>query len=419
MAAAGVRLTRYYAAAPVCSPTRGSCLTGRHPSRYGIPGANRGHLRAEEWNLAELFHAAGHATGHFGKWHLGTMTADFSGKGPGRQPARNHMSPGMAGFDRWFSTEFSVATYEPYAPENAHCAAAREGDPRALFWLDGEPFTERPSGCTSKLVMDHALEFIRAAVSREQRFLAVVWFHAPHEPVVGHPRYMAELYADRPEEERHYYSVVTALDAQMGRLRRELRELGVAEDTLVWFASDNGPEGNPGPRERSRGSSGPFRGRKRSLYEGGVRVPSVVEWPGRLEPGVVDAPVVSSDVLPTLAALLGAPLPERPYDGIDAWPLLTRERERRGAPIGFAYASQRSLVGDTWKLVLNARAERLRSDDGQAPVAALELYDLARDPAETRNLADEEPERAAGLRAELEAWERSCAASGAGADYGG
>ena len=106
MAAKGVVFERFYAGASVCSPTRGSCLTGRNPFRYGIYTANRGHLKQEEISLAEIFKQHGYSTGHFGKWHLGTLSADFSGKGPQRHPERNYMTPGMAGFDEWFSTEW-------------------------------------------------------------------------------------------------------------------------------------------------------------------------------------------------------------------------------------------------------------------------------------------------------------------------
>ncbi|NIP92383.1 MAG: sulfatase-like hydrolase/transferase, partial [Akkermansiaceae bacterium] len=122
--------------------------------------------------------------------------------------------------------------------------------------------------------MDKAVPFIAKAAEDKTPFFAVIWFHAPHTPVVGHPRYIEQFYRDRPEEEQHYFSCITALDAQMGRLRAHLRELGVEQDTLLCFASDNGPEGNPGPRGKSRGTAGKFRGRKRSLYEGGLRVPA-------------------------------------------------------------------------------------------------------------------------------------------------
>lgn len=129
--------------------------------------------------------------------------------------------------------------------------------------------------------MDRVIPFVETAVEQEKRFFAVIWFHAPHAPVVGGPELRA-LYREYGENQQHYYACITALDQQVGRLRQRLRELQVARDTMVWFASDNGPEGNPGPQGRSQGSAGPFRGRKRSLYEGGVRVPALLVWPARI-----------------------------------------------------------------------------------------------------------------------------------------
>ena len=418
MARSGVKLTRYYAGAPVCSPTRGSCLTGRNPFRYGIPTANVGHLLKDEINLAGLLSKRGYATGHFGKWHLGTLSAGFSGKGTGRKPEKNFMTPGMAGFGVWFASEFSIATYNPYDPENAHCAAARKGDLRALFWHNGKPLAKPLSGCTSRMVMDKALPFITKAADEKKPFLAVIWFHAPHLPVVGHPKYMEAHYRDLPDNEQHYFSCITALDAQMGRLRTHLRTLKIEQNTMLCFASDNGPEGNPGPRGHSQGTSGKFRGRKRSLYEGGVRVPAVVEWPGTLEPREVDTPCVSSDYFPTISALLNLPLARRPYDGINILPVLEGTQQKRGNPIGFRFGRDRTLVDDRYKLVHNKGGlKRRRSDNGKVPVAEFELYDLRADASETRNIAEKSPEVTGRMKRQLAAFMKSCEASANGNDY--
>jgi len=261
-------------------------------------------------------------------------------------------------------------------------------------------------GCDSRLIMDRALAFVSEATRRGEPFLAVIWFHAPHEPVVGGPEYRA-LYADRGEEEQHYGAAVTALDAELGRLRAALRELGVADDTLLWFASDNGPEGNPGPRGRSRGSTGGLRGRKRSLYEGGVRVPGIVEWPAGLPAArVVSAPASTSDILPTVLAAAGLTpgAPVGPLDGVDVLPLLAGRRSTRDTAIGFHFGTQSAWTGERYKLVHNRLATRQRSDDGDVPVAEYELYDLREDPGETRDVAARHPELAARLRAELERW---------------
>ena len=153
----GAQFNRFYAAAPVCSPTRGSCLTGRNPYRYGIFTANVAHLPEPEINLAEVLKENGYSTGHFGKWHLGTMFPEFSGKGNSREPQKNYMTPGMAGFDQWFSSEFSIATYDPYVRDKMHAHSNKwliDGDRRCLYLDNGKPLEKDLSGCDSKIIMD-------------------------------------------------------------------------------------------------------------------------------------------------------------------------------------------------------------------------------------------------------------------------
>ncbi len=417
MAESGIQFNRFYSGSAVCSPTRGSCLTGRNPYRYGVYTANKGHLKKEEVTLPEIFKEMGYATGHFGKWHLGTMTPDYSGKGKNRFTEENYMTPGMAGNEEWFATEYAVATYDPYDPDNKH---DKVGDPRALYWHNGVNITEGLSGCDSKIIMDKAIPFIRRSVKEKQPFFAVIWFHAPHAPVVGNPEYMEKLYGNYSENEQHYYSVVTALDAQMGRLRSELRELGVSENTILCFTSDNGPEGNPGKIARYQGSAKPFRGRKRSLYEGGVRVPGIIEYPAKFkEHREVDVPCVTSDYFPTFCELIGLDIQEyeRPYDGISLWDIMEGNRTERGSPIGFQFSKQKSLVDDQYKLVNNLGAERHRSDNGKVPMAEYELYDLENDPGEKENIILQYPGVAGHMIDQLNDWVVSCQQSDEGADY--
>lgn len=417
MAAAGIQFNRFYSGSSVCSPTRGSSLTGRNPFRYGIYTANKGHLKKEEISLPGLFKGLGYATGHFGKWHLGTLAPDYSGKGKNRNPEHNYMTPGMTGFEEWFSTEYAVATYNPYHPDNKH---DKVGDPRALYWHNGVNITEGLSGCDSKIIMDKAIPFIKSSVKREQPFFAVIWFHAPHAPVVGHPDYMEKFYSDNSDDEQHFYSVVTALDAQVGRLRSELKELGISDNTILCFTSDNGPEGNPGKSARFQGSSKPFRGRKRSLYEGGVRVPGIIEYPARFgEHREINVPCVTSDYFPTLCELAGLEIKEfkRPYDGISLWDIMEGKQTERKSPIGFQFGKQKSMVDDQYKLVKNLGLERPRSDNGTVPTAEYELYDLVNDPSETANIIDQYQEVANQMIRQLDGWVTSCQRSDRGADY--
>jgi arylsulfatase A-like enzyme len=404
LAAAGLRFTRFYAAAPVCSPTRGSCLTGRHPYRYGVFFANEGHLRDKEVTLAEVLKDQGYATGHFGKWHLGTLAPDYSGKGTGRKSRENYRTPGMSGFEEWFSTEFAVATWDPYDPVNSH---SKSYDVRALYWHNGRNVTEKLEGDDSRIIMDRALPFIRQAVAQDRPFLAVIWFHAPHAPVVAGPPYR-RMYSQYSEGEQHYYGCITALDEQIGRLRAELRRLNAAENTMLWFCSDNGPEGKDGKQGRNRGSAGPFRGRKRDLLEGGIRVPALLEWPDRVRGGqVTDVPCCTADYYPTVLNILGVQAkgqPE-PVDGVSLWPFIEEAVKERSVPIAFESAAQVALMDDRYKLYSNDRGK------------SYALYDLVADPGETRDLAAQHPALVTSMKGKLDGWRASCTRSLAGNDY--
>ena len=411
MAREGLRFDRWYAAAPVCSPTRGSCLTGRHPHRYGILSANVGHMKPEEITLAEILREAGYATGHFGKWHLGTLTREErdANRG-GTEKGRNHYSPPWDnGFERSFSTESKVPTFDPMRNPPSVAREARKevsegGYYGTAYWTGpGRKVPdERLKGDDSELIMDQALDFISKAHQAGRPFLAVIWFHAPHTPVVAGPRHRA-LYPDHPHGlyGQHYHGCLSALDEQMGRLRGRLDTLGIARDTMLWYCSDNGPEGN---ERNGAGSAAPFRGRKRSLHEGGVRVPGLLVWPRVIEePRTVDMPCVTSDYLPTVLDALDLPLPDRPLDGISLMPLLRGEMKERPRPIGFRYRGTEVMNDNRFKLL--RRGDRI------------ELYDLEADPSETTNLAASHPDAARDLQARLDRWLESCRRSDLGRDY--
>ncbi len=404
MAEGGLRFTRFYSGAPVCSPTRGSCLTGRHPYRYGIFSANVGRMRKEEITLAEALKTQGYVTGHFGKWHLGTLLADFSGKGPKRKPKENYMTPAMSGFDEWFSTEYAVATWDPYDPANVH---GRKFDVRALYWHNGKNVTKELKGDDSRIIMDRVVGFIRKAAKNKEPFLAVVWFHTPHLPVVAGPEHR-KMYSQYSEDEQHYYGCITALDEQVGRLRKELRAAGIAGNTMVWFCSDNGPEGKDGKHGRTRGSAGPLRGRKRSLFEGGVRVPGLLEWPGHVKGGrVTDIPCCTSDYFPTVLDAVGFKMkgqPE-PIDGVSLLPLIEGKMTKRPVPIGFESGRQVSLTDNRYKLI--------SQDKGKSYM----LFDLIEDPGERKDLSAEKPEILRTMKTTLSRWRKSCKDSREGKDY--
>jgi arylsulfatase A-like enzyme len=415
LAAAGLRFDRFYAAAPVCSPTRGSVLTGRTPNRFGC--FQWGHsLRPQERTLPELLKEAGYATGHFGKWHLGSVR-----KG-------SPVNPGASGFDRWLSAENFF-----------------DNDPI----LSREGTATKVPGESSQVTADAALGFIREQAAAQRPFLAVVWFGSPHGPHRAADEDRAAYAGEGPKAD--FYGELAGVDRAVGRLRRELASLKLRENTLLWFCSDNG--GLPG-----LGVTG-GRAAKGSVYEGGLRVPGLIEWPARIPRARrTGQPACTVDILPTVLEAAGVKVPaDRPLDGVSLMPLLLGGEADRPKPIGFwdHPAAGISTPSDAWmKELLEAQRkglpephpERLLLDAGTIPSKAprdsfpghaawlswpwklhriqdkkgsvkVELYHLGEDPGESRAREGGEPERTVTLRGELEAWLGSVARSLNGEDY--
>jgi len=418
MSREGLRFDRFYAAAPVCSPTRGSVMTGRHPNRFGCFSWGRT-LRPQEITVAEALRAAGYRTGHFGKWHLGSVVS------------QSPVSPGQSGFDTWLSAP-NFYDNDPILSRNG---------------------TAQPlAGESSMIAAEAALEFIEEAVEGKEPFLAVVWFGSPHRPHEATDR-DREPYGDLPEELQHFYGEITGMDRAVGQLREGLEELGVREDTLFWYCSDNGALPDVG-------SAGGLRGRKGSLYEGGLRVPALIEWPARITvPRATSVIATTSDIYPTLVDLLGIEVTGQPrLDGVSLRGVLEETSDTRGAPVGFWQfdaAGVRTPSREWMPLLLGAQREGREQDlppghvlldagslserfdethltghaawlDGDwklhrlidaEGVARYELYHLADDPQEAADEAPRHPARVESMTAALDAWMRSVVASLNGADY--
>lgn len=429
LASQAVRFDRFYAAGPVCSPTRASVMTGRTPNRsatfkWGHP------IDPREHTLATALKAAGYRTGHFGKWHLGSVQA--AGKS----------TPGKCGFDTWISAP-NFYDLDPILSDRG----------KAI------PF----KGDSSDIAADLALKFIRECAQAQQPFLAVVWFGSPHAPHQALPA-DRQLYADRPDQEAHFLGEITAMDRAVGRIRQELRTLGLRDNTVLWYCSDNGAL----PRV---GSSGGRRGAKGSIYEGGLLVPALLEWPARYpQPQVIDTPCVTCDIYPTVLEMAGLTIPhQRPLDGQSLVPILDGKTRSRTRPIGFwdhptpgvptpskewmeelyaeqqagrepadpvklfAHAGTRTEVypldrfpghaawlDGVWKLhriEVAPNGKGGKKAKGTAAGVRWELYNLANDPTESKDLLAAEPERAQRMQAELTAWLTSVARSLNGEDY--
>ena len=414
MAANGAVFKRFYAASAVCSPTRGSVMTGRHPLRYGICHANCGHIKSEEVTLGEMVKTMGYTTGHFGKWHLGTLTRDTveANRGGREKYDGDYAPPWDHGFDVSFVTESKVPTWNPMItpPQSSGDVNGKlkEGEPfNTSYWTGpGQMASENLEGDDSRVIMDRAIPFIEQAVEDKKPFLSIIWFHTPHLPVLAGEDDRAP-YADLSEDQQHYYGVITALDKQVGRLRDKLRELGVAENTLLFYTSDNGPEGKS-VGGRTQGLTKGLKGRKRSLYDGGIRVPGIMEWPGKISSGTtVDIPCFTSDYFPTIANILGIDLEQnkRPYDGVDLLPIVKGDVERRTKPLAFDFQGQAALIDNEYKIY---------SDDGGQNFT---LYNIEKDAGENTSLNNQQPQKLTEMTSFWRQWKTSQENSALGKDY--
>lgn len=409
MAGNGIRFDRFYSAAPLCSPTRGSCLTGRFPFRFGILAAHTSGLRVGEITIAEMLSKQGYATSFLGKWHIGWVKPD-------ELSTRGHYSPpSHHGFEEVFATTSAVPTWDPcVTPEGWKSDSNKPGEP----WKGGFPYmhngreaTENLDGDDSRVIMDRVIPFVEG--KQDQRFFAAIWFHTPHEPVVAGEEYK-KPYAKFGQLRQNYYGCITAMDEQIGRLRSKLRELSIEKNTLIFFCSDNGS----GDKLASKGvaSAGPFKGHKHQMYEGGVLVPACAEWPGVIKPGSQTAVRCSTiDYFPTVAKIVGykfSSKQQRPIDGIDLMPVIQGTVTERNKDMFFGFrrlhdgTDGKSIISGQYKLLKEAK------QNGQT-----RLFDLESDPYEQHDLSDAMPERFATLSLKLNQLEESCQLSRDGADY--
>ncbi|GMW00416.1 MAG: sulfatase [Candidatus Hydrogenedentota bacterium] len=423
LCAEGARFTRFYSGSPVCSPTRATCLTGRHHARLGVMHANEGCLPRQEITIAEICRYAGYRTGHFGKWHLGTMsTTEKDGNRGGPDHPEFYSPPWDHGYDTCFCTEALVPTWNPgLTPAEGNNLWGTPGTRwRSAYWNEqGKRVTENLDGDDARVIIDRVEPFFRTTLSQGVPFMATIWFHTPHAPVVAGPDYRA-MYADHPEGAQHYFGSITAMDEQVGRINKLLTELGVDQNTFVLFASDNGPEGSgdDDPVSRFHGSTAHLRGRKRSLYSGGITVPAFAKWPGRIEAGsTVATPCSTLDYLPTLCDLLGYVMPDvRPIDGISLMPALSGKVVERDKIIplffldserGMAGSPTLGTIGDRYKFLTNL------SNSGTED----QLYDVLEDEQEANNLAASKPDYVSEQREYLRQFLASCRHSHQGGDY--
>ncbi len=443
MAATGLRLDHFYSAHSSCSPTRASFLTGRHPNRMGTfaPGWS---FRPEEITIAHLAAKAGYRCGHFGKWHVGAVKKE------------SPVSPLAMGFHECLSHDNFFELNPSFS---------RNGGPPEVF-----------QGESSAILIDEAIRFIDHAKSEGQPSLTVIWFGSPHEPYQGlpgdltlydglpakYPDKMVNLTSNetggptkRPLGDvlRERYAEITAMDRAIGTLREHLAKSGLRDNTLLFYCGDNGTSPDAS-------LASPLRGMKADIYEGGTRVPGLIEWPARFDKAQVSKLRAStSDLMPTLAAITGSPLPDRPIEGVDLMPLLLAGSSERPNPLYFWEFDQKSLKeakaepylapelqkgttplvkranGITTRNFQNFRLPAELKDSRRGPRSIIEgdwklviqetktgeerreLFDLSTDPGEKNNLTKTEPARVESMAKTLSSWQQSVLRSEQGGDY--
>ncbi len=379
MAAEGRKFTRWYAAQPVCSASRTALLTGCYPNRVGIHGAlgpgSRTGINSSETTLAEIFKQKGYATAMFGKWHLGD---------------HKKFLPLQHGFDQYFGFPYSNDMW----PEHP---TAKHFPPLPI--IDGdEPLRiadENDQRMMTTWLTTHAVDFINR--NRKNPFFLYVPHPQPHVPL-----YVSDRFAGKSKRGL-YGDVISEIDWSVGEILNAIKTNGIDENTLVIFTSDNGPWLSYGTHS---GSALPLREGKGTVWEGGVREPCIMRWPGKIPAGTVcDESGMNIDLLPTIANLIGAARPDKPIDGLDIWPLIAGEKgaENPHKSYWFYYKQNElhAVMSGKWKLYVPHVYRTLDGgsggDDGlpspyKSAKAAIELYDLSMDISETKDVSVENPE---------------------------
>ena len=373
LAAAGVRFTSGHVSGPYCSPTRAGLMTGRYQERFGHefnPGGGSQGLPVTETTIANRLKAAGYVTGIVGKWHLGALP---------------EMHPQKRGFDEFFGFLGGAHSY-------FQSAGILRGN---------EPVKE----------LDYTTDaFGREAVSFIERHKGEPWFlylafNAVHTPMHATDDRLAKFPNIADKQRRTYDAMMLAMDDAIGKVRQKLAESGQEQNTLVTFISDNGGPTMPGVTINGSVNA-PLRGSKRTTLEGGIRVPFIVSWAGKVKPGVFELPAIQLDLTATALAAAGVDVkPEWKLDGVILLPFLTGEKT--GAPHDMLYwrfGAQMAIIQGDFKLVrYDSNADTLTGGRNQ-PVTAAKLYDLARDMGETKDLAAAQPDKVRDLQSRWEAW---------------
>lgn len=402
LAREGLRFTQFHVSSPICSPSRVAFTTGQHPQRWRISSylnnreANRRRGMADFLDpkapaIARAFKAAGYATGHFGKWHMG------GGRDVGDAPL-----PQAYGWDESL-TSFEGLGDRILPPGNLSKQSEKLGR-GSIRWVEKHEQTG--------IYVDHAIDFLRR--HQDQPCYVHLWLDDVHDAHAPRPESLARFTGKgRSEADRKFFAVLEDMDRELGRLFKALDELGLAGNTLILLTSDNGPTAWPSYYKQGiepPGSTAGDRGRKWSLYEGGIRMPLIARWPGKVPAGKVDDTTVMAaiDFFPSLCQLAHVAPPDGvKFDGEDFSGALLGRPQPRSHPLFWRYdmdlkpgrepdiSPPLAIRDGNWKLLMNA--------DG----SGVELYDLAADPRESKNLAEARPAVAKRLASKLKDWKEA------------
>lgn len=380
LAQEGIELDRFYVA-PVCSPTRAGIMTGRYPIRFGLmrsvitPWRRYGLDPAEE-TIAEALGNAGYPQrAIFGKWHLGHLSRRWH--------------PLQQGFTHFHGCYNGAVDYSTHA---------RLGE--TDWHIDYEPVNER--GYATDLIADAAVRFIREQAAGKEPFFCYVPFTAPHEPLQAPESYL-DMYPGLAGEKRTLAAMITCLDDGVGRILDCIDDAGIRDNTIVWFLSDNGGI------DQVEDNNLPFRGNKGDVFEGGIRVPACIRWPGMTGGRRIVWPTAYIDVMPTLLRAAGAAdSGGKPMDGVDLLKALESAAEPPSRDlyfyIGLAHAEreQAAIITPNWKLVVHG--PNIRGGIGAANTVS--LFDIMNDPREQFDVAGDHPDVVAELNGRLIEFEK-------------
>jgi arylsulfatase A-like enzyme len=364
IAANGVRFTQGYVAATYCSPSRAGLLTGRYPTRFGHEFnsvARQTGLPLDETTMAERLHDLGYATCAIGKWHLGEK--------PRFRPTRQ-------GFDEFYGTLSNTAFFRPRLFVDSRVSNDVQAIDDANFY-------------TTDAYAERAVDWLGKQEGKP--WFLYLPFNAQHNPLQAPEKYLSRFKNIDDEKRRTFAAMMSAMDDAVGKVLDKVRDMGQEENTLIFFLSDNG-----GPTRQTTSSNIPLRGGKSSTWEGGIRIPFCAQWKGRLPAGkTYDHPIIQLDILPTALAAAGAPAGEEAkLDGVDLLPYLTGGNDKSPhETLYWRFGNQWAVRHGDWKLVVAGRSD-----------PAGELFNLADDISESKNLAADMPEKVAELKTLYDAW---------------